>query len=233
MGRAFAEALARKGADVVVHHHSSASLAEAEETARLVREQEVRALIVEGDLVEPAVVRRMFEETLTSFGRVDIVINTAGVVVKKPFVDITEEEFDRCFGTNAKAAFFTMQEAARHISDGGRIINMGTTILGATLPNYSVYAGSKAPLEDFTRSLAKEIGPRGVTVNTVAPGPVDDSFYRHAETEEAATRAATQSGLGRLGRIDDVVPVIEFLVSPGSQWTTAQTVFVNGGYLAR
>jgi NAD(P)-dependent dehydrogenase (short-subunit alcohol dehydrogenase family) len=180
-----------------------------------------------------AVVKRLFDETISAFGRVDIVINNAGVVIKKPFVEITEEDFDRSFGINAKAAFFVMQEAARRISDHGRIINMGTTILGATIPFYSVYAGAKATLEDFTRSLAREIGHRGVTVNTVAPGPVDDVFYHGAETPESVARATQASVAGRLGHVEDIVPLIEFLASPDSQWITAQTLFINGGYLAR
>lgn len=233
MGRAFAEALARLGADITIHYHSQASQSEAEETARLVREQGARAVVVGGNLADLAVVKRLFDETLSAFGRADIVINNAGVVIKKPFGEITEEDFDRSFGINAKAAFFVMQEAARHIADNGRIINMGTTILGATIPFYSVYAGAKAALEDFTRSLAKEIGHRGVTVNVVAPGPVDDQFYHGAETPESVARATQASVAGRLGKVEDIVPLIEFLASPQSQWVTAQTLFINGGYLAR
>jgi NAD(P)-dependent dehydrogenase (short-subunit alcohol dehydrogenase family) len=233
MGRAFAQALARLGADVAIHHHGPSSAPDAEETARLVGEHGTRAVVVQGDLANVGVVKRLFETTLATFDRVDIVINNAGVVVKKPFTEITEQDFDRSFGINAKAAFFVMQEAARHMADNGRIINMGTTILGATIPFYSVYAGAKAALEDFTRALAKEIGARGITVNVVAPGPIDTSFYHGAETPESVARATTASVAGRLGRIEDVVPMIEFLASPQSQWVTAQTLFVNGGYLAR
>ena len=233
MGRAFAVALARLGADITVHHHGDASRSDAEETARLVRAQGVRATIVDGDLADTATVKHLFEATLGAFGRVDIVINNAGLVIKKPFTEISEAEFDRSFGINAKAAFFVMQEAARCIADNGRIINMGTTILGATIPFYSVYAGAKAALEDFSRALAREIGGRGVTVNVVAPGPVDDPFYHGAETPESVARATTVSVAGRLGHVEDIVPLIEFLASPQSQWITAQTLFINGGYLAR
>ena len=233
MGRAFAVALARSGAKIAVHYHSERSRDDAEETARLVRKQESDAIIVGGNLAETSVVKNLFDEAVKAFGRVDIVINNAGLVIKKPFTDITEEDFDRSFGINAKAAFFVMQEAARRIEDNGRIINMGTTILGATIPFYSVYAGAKAPLEDFTRSLAKEIGHRGVTVNVVAPGPIDTEFYHGAETPESVARATQASVAGRLGAVGDIVPVIEFLASTQSQWVTAQTLFVNGGYLAR
>jgi NAD(P)-dependent dehydrogenase (short-subunit alcohol dehydrogenase family) len=233
MGRAFAEALARLGANITVHHHGPASQSDAEETARLVQEQGGRAVVVSGDLVEPSTVKHVFDETINAFGRVDIVINNAGLVIKKPFGEITEEDFERSFGINTKAAFFVMQEAARRIADNGRIINMGTTILGATVPFYAVYAGAKAPLEDFTRALAREIGHRGVTVNVVAPGPIDDEFYHGAETPEAVARATQASVASRLGHISDIVPLIAFLASPESQWITAQTLFINGGYLAR
>ena len=232
MGRGFAEALARAGAAVVIHHHGPHSRADAEATAARVRELGGRAHLVEGELDVPTI-RRLFDETISTFGRVDIVINNAGVIVKKPMLEVTEAEFDRSFAVNAKAAFFVMQEAARRISDGGRIINIGTTLLAATTASYGVYAGSKAPLEDFTRALAREIGKRGVTVNTVAPGPIDTAFYHAQESPQAVAYATNASVAGRLGAIDDIVPVIEFLASPRSQWVTAQTLFVNGGYLAR
>lgn len=233
MGRAFAVALARLGANVTVHYHGPGSRTDAEETAQQVREQRVRAALVAGDLSDPKTVKHLFEATLDAFDRVDIVINNAGLVIKKAFTEISEAEFDRSFGINAKAAFFVMQAAARCIAENGRIISMGTTILGATIPFYSVYAGAKAALEGFTRSLAKEVGSRGVTVNVVAPGPIDTPFYHGAETPESVARATTASVAGRLGHVEDVIPLVEFLASPQSQWITAQTLFINGGYLAR
>ena len=233
MGRAFAQALSARGADIVVHHHSDSSTADADETARLVRRNGRQALVTTGDLSKPSTVADVFANAKQAFGRIDIVINNAGVVLKRPFTDISEDDFDRAFGINAKAAFFTMQEAAKHIEDNGRIINMGTTLLGATTAMYSVYAGSKAPLEDFTRALAKEIGERGVTVNVVAPGPIDTPFFHGQETEQATAYLKNMSVAGRLGEVDDIVPVIDFLVSEGAQWVTAQTLFVNGGFLAR
>jgi NAD(P)-dependent dehydrogenase (short-subunit alcohol dehydrogenase family) len=233
MGRAFCQALARMGADVVVHHHSQDSAEQAHEVAAQVRSCGRRSLVVCGDLSVPSTVGEMFDAVQAAFSRVDVVVNNAGVVIKKPMLEVSEADFDRSFGANAKAAFFVMQEAARRLQDGGRIINMGTTILGATIPFYSVYAGAKAPLEAFTRALAKEIGGRGITVNVVAPGPIDTPFYHAAETPEAVARATTGSVAGRLGRVEDIVPLIEFLASPRSQWVTAQTLFINGGYLAR
>ncbi|MPY87509.1 MAG: SDR family oxidoreductase [Luteitalea sp.] len=233
-GRAYAGMLAANGcAGVVVHHRGQNSRAEAEETAKAVRAQGAEPLVVDGDLTNVSDVRRMFAESDKRFGRLDILINNAGVVIKKPFTDITEEDYDRAFGINAKAAFFCMQEAARRISDGGRIINIGTTLLGATTGYYSIYAGSKAPLEDFSRALAKEIGHRGVTVNTVAPGPLNTSFFYPAETPDSIEFLKHMSPQNRLGEVAEIVPLIEFLVSPRGGWVTAQTLFINGGFIAR
>jgi NAD(P)-dependent dehydrogenase (short-subunit alcohol dehydrogenase family) len=233
MGRAFAECLAGNGADIVVHHHGPESRADAEQTARGVQRHGQKAITVCGDLSQPSVVKSVFDKAFDTFGRVDILVNAAGLVLKKPLVEVTEEDFDRSFGVNAKAAFFMMQQAAHRMADGGRIINLGTTILGATTANYSVYAGSKAPLEDFTRALALEIGSRGITVNTIAPGPVDTSFYHGQETAESAANAARRVPAQRLGKIEDIVPLVAFLASPQSHWITAQTIFINGGYVAR
>ncbi|WP_299401835.1 SDR family oxidoreductase [uncultured Roseobacter sp.] len=233
MGRAFAVSLSQRGADVVVHHHSESSANDAEETARLVQQGGARALITKGDLSDPKAVEAIFAEAKDAFGRIDIVINNAGVVIKKPFAEISEADFDRAFGINTKAAFFTILEAAKHIEDGGRIINMGTTLLGATTGMYGVYAGSKAPLEDFTRALAKEIGSHGVTVNVVAPGPINTAFFHGEENEQSTAYLSNMSVAGRLGEITDIVPLIDFLASSSSKWVTAQTLFINGGFLAR
>ncbi|MEO1080326.1 MAG: SDR family oxidoreductase [Pseudomonadota bacterium] len=233
MGRAFTEALAQRGANLIIHHHSESSAEEASELARRARALGVEAMVFQGDLSKVERVEALFRDGIAHFGRLDIVINNAGVVLKKSFADVTEADFDRVFGINTKAAFFVMREAARAIEDGGRIINMGTTLLGATTGMYGVYAGSKAPLEDFSRALAKEIGARGITVNTVAPGPVDTAFFHGEENEQSVAYLSQQSPLGRLGRVSDITPLIEFLVSEESAWVTAQTLFINGGFLAR
>lgn len=233
LGRGCAEALARNGADIVIHYHTAGSKADAEETARLVRSNGVRAILVSGDLSKVNNIKRMFDETFKAFGRVDIVVNNAGKIVKKPVAQITEDDYDSVFGINSKGSFFVMQEAARRIADNGRIINIGSSLVGATTGLYSVYAGSKASMEHFTRALAKEIGGRGVTVNMVAPGAFDTPFFRGPETPETIAYISRGSVAGRLGKVDDMVPLIEFLALPRSQWITAQTIFINGGYLAR
>src|SRR5262249_35911056 len=129
--------------------------------------------------------------------------------------------------------FYSMREAATRISDFGRIINMGTSLMGAMAPGYGAYASTKAPVEALTRTLAREIGERGVTVNTIAPGPVDTPFYHGQEPPQREAYAASLRVARRLGHVSDIVPLVEWLASPESQWVTGQTLWINGGYLTR
>ncbi len=233
MGRAFAEALAKAGCDIIVHYNSDTSASDAETTAGLVEQAGQRALLVQGELSQPSNVQNLFSQAKEAFGRIDIVINNAGKVIKRPFTEYTENDFDQLFNINTKAAFFVMQEAAKHIEDNGRIINMGTSLLGAFTGYYSLYAGSKAPLEDFTKALAKEIGSKGVTVNTVCPGPVDTEFFHGEENEQSVAYLSAASVANRLGKIEDIVPFVKFIASEEAQWTTGQTLFINGGFVTR
>ncbi|KAF9585949.1 hypothetical protein BGW38_010807 [Lunasporangiospora selenospora] len=231
MGKQFALALARRGCDVAIHHRRNP--VEAEETAKEIQALGRKALILQGELTNVAQIEKYFDQVIQTFGHIDIVINNAGEVLKKSFSETSEEEYDRVFSINAKVPYFVMRECARRMADNGRVINLGTTLLAITTGHYSVYAGSKAPLEDFTRALAKEVGSRGITVNTVAPGPIDTPFFYGQETNESTQMFKALSVAGRLGDVKDIVPVIEFLASPAAQWVTAQTLFVNGGIISR
>jgi NAD(P)-dependent dehydrogenase (short-subunit alcohol dehydrogenase family) len=233
-GRAYAVMLARNGCrGVAVHYHDEVSRGEAEETAAEIAHLGATPLLVSADLTHVSEVVKLFDAVKQKFGHLNIVVNTVGKVVKRPFVEITEADFDQSFAINSKAAFFCMQEAAKRIEDNGRIITIGTTLQAATTGLYAVYAGSKAPLEHFTRALAKEIGDRGITVNTVAPGPLNTSFFYPVETAESKAFLSHMAPQNRLGEIDEITPLIEFLVGPGGSWVTAQTLFINGGFIAR
>ncbi|MEJ6473936.1 SDR family oxidoreductase [Pseudoalteromonas piscicida] len=233
MGKSFAIALAEQGADLVIHYHSAHSKPQAIETQREVEALGVKATLVHGDISNKAQVMNIFEHIISEFGGVDIVINNAGAISKKPFVEYTESDFDALFGINCKGAFFVMQAAAKHIRDNGRIINMATSLLAAFTGGYALYAGSKAPLEQFTKALAKEIGHRGVTVNTIAPGAIDTDFFHGEENPQTVDYLKSASVMNRLGQIDDVIPAVVYLASEASRWTTGQTLFINGGFVTR
>jgi NAD(P)-dependent dehydrogenase (short-subunit alcohol dehydrogenase family) len=175
-GRAYAAALAAMGADVVVHYHRAETKDQAEETARLVRAQGVKAVLVQGDLADVPNVKKLFDAAQSSFGKVDILLNTVGYIIKKPMADITEADYERSHRANSKAILFTMQEAARRMADMGRVINIGTSLTAGAAPGYSLYAGTKAGAEEDMRMMAKEVGKRGITVNNIAPGPLDNPF---------------------------------------------------------
>ncbi|KAG0286346.1 hypothetical protein BGZ98_005128, partial [Dissophora globulifera] len=168
--------------------------------------------------------------TLSTYGRIDIVVNNAGMLNVGPVVDTTEAAYDDIFNVNTKTPFFIMKECAKHMADNGRVINIASGILLILAPDLSVYAGSKAALQHFSRAFSKEVGHRGITVNVVAPGSVDTDIFNNglgSLTEEL--RVEYKAGAGQ---VEDIVPVIEFLASPASQWVTAQTIHVNGGLAA-
>ncbi|KAG0299938.1 hypothetical protein BGZ98_009634 [Dissophora globulifera] len=227
LGKGFLIGLAQRGADVVIHHRKNP--VEAEQVAQEVQALGRKAFIVQGDLTSVAVVRKIFTEFMAHFGRIDIVVNNAGAVGLSAVGDQSEANYDAIFNTNTKMPFFVMQECAKHLSDNGRVINITSNILRLLSPGASTYAGSKGALEHFTRSFSKEVGHRGITVNAVAPGPLDSDMLRNNAPPEVIEAFKKDSAMGRLGQISDVVPVVVFLASPAGQWVTSQTIFVAGG----
>jgi NAD(P)-dependent dehydrogenase (short-subunit alcohol dehydrogenase family) len=231
LGRGIAQMLASHGANVVVHYHSAQSRADAEHTARLVREAGAQAELVQADLGAPDGASVILERCWASFGRLDVLINNAGIIIKKPFPELTDEDFERSFAINARAPFHLMRAAAQRMRDGGRIVNIGTSVLACSFAFYSVYAASKSALEHMSRGLAKELAGRQITVNTVAPGALDTAFFFGGETKESAE--AIRHFTGGLGAVQDVVPLVEFLVRPDAGWMAGQTVFINGAFATR
>ncbi|GAB2627549.1 putative short chain dehydrogenase/reductase [Paractinoplanes abujensis] len=232
LGKLFAESLAGDGANLVLHYNSPRREQEAADAVNDVKGRGVEAIAVQADLTSTANVTALIDATIQRFGRWDILVNTSGIIVRKPLAETTEEEFDSSFAINTKIPFFLMKEAAGRMADNGRIINMVTTQVAVTAPTYSAYAGSKSPVEHFTKAFAKEIGHRGITVNCIAPGPQKTSFLYGAENDETLAWLAGQTVTGELGDPVDVVPVMRFLAAPETRWVTAQTVFVNGGMIS-
>ena len=217
---------------MAVHYNSGSTKGSADDTVKAVISAGGDAFAIQGDLTKVAKVRRLFDETMKRYGRVDIAVNTAGKVLKKPFGETTEEEYDSMFDINSKAAYFFIQEAGKRMSDGGKIITIVTSLLAAFTGLYSTYAGSKAPVEHFTRAAAKQFGPRGISVNNVAPGPMDTPFFYPAETPDSIAYHKSASMNGKLTDIRDIVPIVRFLATDG-RWITGQTIFANGGYTTR
>ncbi|MCX2730057.1 SDR family oxidoreductase [Saccharopolyspora sp. NFXS83] len=232
LGGLISTGFAEAGAKVVVHHHSEASKADAEQTADAIRTAGSAAVTVQGDLTQVDDVRRLFDVAVDEFGGVDVAINTTGMVLRKPIVETSEDEYDRMFAINAKAAYFFLQEAGRRINDNGKIISLVTALLAAFTDGYSTYAGGKAPLEHFTRAAAKEFADRCISVNNIAPGPMDTPFFYPQETPERVEFHKSQALGDQLTKIEDIEPLVRFLATEG-WWITGQTIFANGGYTTR
>lgn len=238
LGGLLARDLAAHGAKAVaIHYNSPASAADAEATASAVRAAGAQAVTLQGDLTSAAAIEKLFADTVAAVGRPDIAINTVGKVLKKPLVDISEAEYDEMSAVNAKSAFFFLKEAGKQLNDNGKVCTIVTSLLGAFTPFYASYAGTKAPVEHFTRAAAKEFGARGISVTAVGPGPMDTPFFYPAEGEEAVAYHKTAAALSPfsptgLTDIHDVVPFIRHLVSDG-WWVTGQTILINGGYTTK
>ena len=221
-----------KGAKVVIHYNSDSTKADAEKTLKDITNSGGEAIVFQADLTKIENIKHLFEEAKNKFGGVDIAINTVGMVLKKPFLDTTEEEYDTMFDINSKVAYFFIQEAGKSLNDNGKICTIVTSLLAAYTGLYSTYAGAKAPVEHFTRMASKEFGVRGISVTGVAPGPMDTPFFYGQEEPEAVAYHKSASALGGLTDIKDIAPLIEFLVTDG-WWITGQTIFANGGYTTR
>ena len=222
---------------IAIHHNSTASKADADATVAAVKAAGAEAAAFQADLTTAGAIEKLFSDAVAAFGKPDIAINTVGKVLKKPMAEITEAEYDEMSAVNAKSAFFFLKEAGKAVNDNGSICTLVTSLLGAYTPFYSSYAGTKAPVEHFTRAASKEFGERGISVTAIGPGPMDTPFFYGQETPEAQAyhkSAAALSPFSRTGLtdIEDIAPWIRFLVTEG-WWMTGQTILVNGGYTTK
>ncbi|RQO35594.1 short chain dehydrogenase [Chryseobacterium sp. KBW03] len=232
LGGLLSRNFASKSAKLAIHYNSDTTKPDAEKTLEEVKALGAEAFIFQGDLTKIENITRFFDETVSKFGRIDIAINTVGMVLKKPFIETTEAEYDSMSDINSKVAYFFIQEAGKKLNDNGKICTIVTSLLAAYTGFYSTYEGMKAPVEHFTRAASKEFGERGISVTAVAPGPMDTPFFYGQESDDAVAYHKSASALGGLTDIKDIVPLVEFLVSDG-WWITGQTIFANGGYTTR
>lgn len=215
LGGLLSKDFAAKGAKLAIHYNSTSSKEESEKTLAEIQASGGEAFLFQGDLTRVSNIAKFFDTAISKFGAVDIAINTVGMVLKKPFTDTTEAEYDAMFNVNAKAAYFFLQEAGRRVSNNGKICSIVTSLLAAYTGLYSTYAGAKAPVEHFTRAASKEFGSRGISVTAVAPGPMDTPFFYGQESEDAVAYHKSAAALGGLTDIKDIAPLVAFLVTDG------------------
>jgi len=232
LGGAISRDLAAIGANVAVHYRSPSDKRLAEDTVAACVAAGGDAFAIEADLTSVAEVGRVLDAVVGTYGSLYATVNTAGLAQGSPMTEVTEEFYDAHFAVNAKAAFFVMAETAKRVEDGGKILNVVSSLLAAYTGRYSVYAGSKAPVEHFTRALSKELAGRQVSVNNLAPGPMDTSFFWNAAAPGEAEFSKSMTSFGDLTRVENVVPWVRFLLTEG-WWLNGQTVFLNGGFTTR
>lgn len=230
IGRAVAVRLGELGADVAVNYVSCGDAAG--ETCDILRSSGSRALAVQADLRNVPDVEKLFDLVVKEFGGLDILINNAGIAIYKPIEEFEEDEFDSIFDLNIKGVFFCCREAARKMRDGGRIINISSSVTKVMMPRYGAYAATKAAVDQITKVLAKELGPRGIAVNAVSPGPVDTELFREGKTEEQIQAMADMAAFGRIGTPEDIAGAIAMMLGNGADWVTGQNLYVNGGLIA-
>jgi 3-oxoacyl-[acyl-carrier protein] reductase len=229
IGAAIAQRLAKDGYAVVVNY--AGNIAEADKVVGAIVAAGGAAIAVQGDVADPAAVRGLFDAAIARFGRVDVLVNNAGIMPPQlpHLADTDDQTFDRLVAVNLKGSFNTMREAATRLQHGGRVINFSSSLVGTRLPGYAVYAATKAAIETMTNILAKEMRGKNITVNAVAPGPTATALFLDGKTPETVERLSKMAPLERLGQPDDIASAVAFLAGPDGGWISGQTLRANGG----
>jgi 3-oxoacyl-[acyl-carrier protein] reductase len=228
IGAHIAKSLSDAGAKVVVNYANDQ--AGADWVVAEIHATGGEAIAVRADVSKTGEVKALFDTTITEFGKVDLLINNAGIAIYKLIKDTTDDDFDRIFDINVRGVFLTLREAATRLADGGRIINLSSSVTRLMMPAYGSYSATKAAVEQMTRVFAKEVGQRSITVNSISPGPTNTELFTAGKTEETIKRLAAMAALGRIGEPEDIARVVLFLVSDEAAWVTAQNLGVNGGF---
>jgi 3-oxoacyl-[acyl-carrier protein] reductase len=226
IGRAVCERLAREGYNLAVHY--SGNSAKAQEVVDAVTELGTQALPVGGDVADEAAMEAAFEATENRFGGIDVVINTAGIMLLSPIATLDLADLDRMHRTNIRGTFVVSQQAARRLRRGGALINFSTSVVRTQFPGYGAYVASKAAVEGMTLILARELRGRDITINAVAPGPTATPLFLEGKDEADIDRLAKAAPLERLGIPKDIAEAVAFLAGP-ARWINGQVVYTNGG----
>lgn len=226
IGREVALRLGRDGMAVAVHY--AGSWDRARQTAEEVANAGGQALTISGDVADEVDVDGMFDDVEATFGGVDVVVNTAGIMLLSPLRELHLDDFDRMHRTNVRGTFVVSQRAARRVRDGGAIINFSSSVTKIALTGYTAYAATKGAVDAMTLILAKELRGRDVTVNAVAPGPTATPLFLDGKPPEVIDRLKSMTPLERLGEPIDIAEIVAFLAGP-ARWVNGQVIYANGG----
>lgn len=228
IGRAVAIRLARDGFAVVVNYAGNA--AKAAGVVEAIKSAGSEVIAVRADVAITADVEALFKKTLDTFGRIDVVVNSAGIMPLGRIADGDMEVFDKVIATNLRGAFLVLRQAAQHVVEGGRIIALSSSVLAKAFPTYGPYIASKAGVEGLVHVLNNELRGRNVTVNAVAPGPVATELFLKGKTQAQIDQLSKLAPLERLGQPEDIASVVSFLAGPDGAWVNGQVLRANGGF---
>jgi 3-oxoacyl-[acyl-carrier protein] reductase len=230
IGAEIAKHLAAEGASVVVNYASSK--AGADKVVADITGKGGKAMAVQADVSKEADIKKLFAETKKAFGRLDVLVNNAGIYEFAPLEEITAENFNKQFGLNVLGLILTTQEAVKHFgATGGSIVNVSSIVGKLALPGATVYSASKAAVDSITRTLSAELGPKKIRVNAVSPGMVEtEGNYTAKEGSEFRRGFEEKTPLGRIGQVDDIAPAVVYFASDASKWVTGELLYIAGGY---
>ena len=228
IGRFVSLRLAKDGFSVVLNYAGNAE--KAEQVANEIKSADGQTLIIQADVSNEADVERMFKQIIDTFGRIDVVVHTAGIM---PVMTIAETDlavFDRIISTNLRGTLIVFKHSAKHVSEGGRIMAFSSSVIAKSFPTYGPYIASKAGVEGLVHVLTNELRGRNITVNAVAPGPIPTELFLKGKSEARIDEFRKMSPLERLGQPEDIAGVVSFLAGPDGGWVNGQVVRANGGF---
>lgn len=227
IGATIARKLANAGAKVIINYAGGKEAAE--QQVSTIQQDGGDAIALQADVSKADEVKNLFDSAIAHYGRIDVLVNNAGIMITKLIKDTTDEDFTRQFDINVRGTFNTMREAATRLADNGSIINFSTSVNRIMLPAYGTYVATKAAVEQLTRVFSKEVGSRGINVNSVSPGPTNTELFTKGKSEELINRLASLSAFNRIGEPEDISHIVLFLASDEAKWINAQNIGVNGG----
>ena len=227
IGAAIAFKLSEAGAKVIVNY--SGNQAAAEEVVSQIKSNGGDAFSIKADVSKKEEIARLFDESIAHFGKVDIWVNNAGVMLNALIQDLSEEQLEKQLDINVKGVFYSLQQAATKLSNNGSIINLSSTVTRTIFPTYGVYSATKAAVEQMSRVFSKEIGFKGINVNCVLPGPTGTDLFLNGKTEEQIGQLTSTNAFKRLGTPEDIARVAVFLATDEAKWITGQSIGANGG----
>lgn len=227
IGAEVAKRLAGAKAKVIVNFAGSKK--DADSVVTFIKNNGGEAIAIQADVSKPEEVKSLFDQSISHYGKIDVLVNNAGIMITKLIKDTTDEDFTRQFDINVRGVFNTLREAATRLADNGSIINFSTTVNRLMLPAYGTYVATKSAVEQLTKVFSREVGNRGINVNSVSPGPTNTALFVTGKPQEVIDRLASMNPFGRIGEPNDIAEVVVFLASDEAKWINAQNIGVNGG----